>query len=661
MIVELITKNIGQSQNELYKYWPRPSSVDRCPRSLFYHATGVPPQPYPGRSLLVFEDGNIHEMLIADHIKKTVFEFHEWKGKNQRIEIATINGKRMTGEIDGLLVDPLGVTRLLEIKSINHFGFERLTDAPEDGHRRQANLYLHGLIKAGMDIREGVILYKNKNTSAMKEFVISYDEAQALADIAMFEDIEARAVKGEAPERPYAPDDWHCQYCLAPDTPVLAADFSWKRIDDIQIGENIWAFDEFPVVGKFRKSRLTTVLDKFERKAPAVKLITDRGEVVCSTDHRWLVYSKGYRTFWIEASEIQPGWRLFSFAEPIEDYTSNDEYKIGYIQAMIAGDGTIGLSSWRAIRLALKDLPALDRFQSYLKHFSIDSIRGPFSYQGLTPMEKVSIVNREPINDLLDILEIRSESAAYSAGFLAGMFDAEGSLEVHGTPRISNKNKSLLEKVIDCGKALSFTFALEPWAKANGIMSVRLYSHDVTRDLFRFFSICRPAIQRKTDRAVRRRLQGKNSWATVVSVKVMGGSTRLIDLQTSAHTFIAAGLPSHNCRWQDHCWSGYADEVKALSEDVALSEEIETAARYYNELGAQKAEIEKEREGIGETLRQALKAAKAQSARAGEYILRLSVSKRKKIDEALVPPEAIKEVPSERFTVKRIKGKESQK
>lgn len=213
MIVELITKNAGDSQDDQRPYYPSPSSVDRCIRALVYHASGVPADKFPDRTMLVFEDGNIHEMLILDHIRKTVFHVDELKGRNQRIEIATINGRKMTGEIDGLITDPLNKTRLLEIKSINHFGFERLKDGPIDGHRRQANLYLHGLRAAGFDIDEAVILYKNKNTAAMKEFVITYDAEQAQRDIALFISVEELAKKGEVPARPYEMDSWQCQYC----------------------------------------------------------------------------------------------------------------------------------------------------------------------------------------------------------------------------------------------------------------------------------------------------------------------------------------------------------------------------------------------------------------------------------------------------------------
>lgn len=213
MLIELISKNAGQDQEE-YSYKPSPSKVGHCIRDLTYQAMGMPADPFPDRAMFIFEDGHIHEMLILDHIRKTVFELTEWKGKNQRITIAHIEGKVMDGEIDGLITDPLGVVRMIEIKSINHFGFERLDDKPLDDHRRQANLYLHGLTTGGFpEITECLIIYKNKNTSVMKEFIVVYDEAQALADIEMFRQIARWRNENKVPPRPYTFDDWHCQYC----------------------------------------------------------------------------------------------------------------------------------------------------------------------------------------------------------------------------------------------------------------------------------------------------------------------------------------------------------------------------------------------------------------------------------------------------------------
>lgn len=240
MIVELIAKNAGANQEER-AYYPSPSKVGQCERALVYHAMGVKPDPFPDRALLVFEDGNWHEEIIKDHIRGTVYKLIEFKGKNQRVEIAEVNGRKISGEIDGLLIDPLEELYLLEIKSINHFGFERLVKAgaPEDSHKRQSNLYMHGLIKAGFSVRKSVIVYKNKNNAAMAEFVVEYDEALALADIQKFAGVEEMASKQIVPPRPYDRDvDWQCGYCRFEKTCYLNFDAEFQALtEDAEIEE----------------------------------------------------------------------------------------------------------------------------------------------------------------------------------------------------------------------------------------------------------------------------------------------------------------------------------------------------------------------------------------------------------------------------------------
>lgn len=214
MLIEKIAKNALDDQQNYSTYRPSPSKVGRCLRSLVYEASGIKPDLFPARALLVFEDGNIHEELIKDHIRKTDFELVELKGKHQRFKIGMINGYEMTGEIDGLITDSNGIVRVLEIKSINHFSFERLEEDPQEDHRHQLNLYIHGLREAGYkEISQGLIIYKNKNTANMKEFIIDYDREMALNDLNLFESIEKMASDGIIPARPFEQNSWQCSYC----------------------------------------------------------------------------------------------------------------------------------------------------------------------------------------------------------------------------------------------------------------------------------------------------------------------------------------------------------------------------------------------------------------------------------------------------------------
>lgn len=214
MIIELITANAEADQSQR-PYYPSPSKATACERALCYHGIGVKPKRFSGRAMMLFEDGHLHEDAIKDYIKGTVMELTELKGKNQRFKIATIDGVDMDGEIDGLITDPLGTTRVLEIKGINHFTFQRLDKEPYNHAIHQSNLYMHGFRDAGFkDIHETLLIIKNKNTSALYEMVIKYDEEMALADIAKFERVAQYIKKNQVPPRPYDRDKaWQCSYC----------------------------------------------------------------------------------------------------------------------------------------------------------------------------------------------------------------------------------------------------------------------------------------------------------------------------------------------------------------------------------------------------------------------------------------------------------------
>ena len=80
---------------------------------------------------------------------------------------------------------------------------------------------------------------------------------------------------------------------------------------------------------------------------------------------------------------------------------------------------------------------------------------------------------------------------------------------------------------------------------------MRMTSKRITGDLVRFFCRVRPAIRRKMNIAGR---AVYNCWVKVDSVSE-GKEQELVDLQTSAKTFVAGGFVSHNCPTALACWS----------------------------------------------------------------------------------------------------------
>jgi len=234
MLADIITKIAFGEQESDHGFYPRPSIAgpERCLRSMVYWAMGTPPQPFPGRTMLVFSDGNWHAELTKDLLRRTAFQVH-----SEEMEVETPCGK---GHIDGIVTDLLGIDRLLEIKSANHFSFERMWSGqmPAD-YLTQCALYMNGLQRMQPDLREGLLLIKSKNTSAFVEIRFSYSsDSDELALLEMvrsdgqvrpaagvypgitrkawdrFGIVAEYAKRGELPMRPFEYGcDWPCGYC----------------------------------------------------------------------------------------------------------------------------------------------------------------------------------------------------------------------------------------------------------------------------------------------------------------------------------------------------------------------------------------------------------------------------------------------------------------
>jgi len=175
MLADILHKIAAETQPQNSKYAPRPSLAgpERCIRSLVYHANGTPASPFPGRAITVFDDSTWHAELVKDWIRKSAYQIH-----SEEMEVITPVG---VGHIDGIITDLLGADRVLELKALNHFSFERIWKGawPLD-YFAQCALYLVGVRKFNADIRECLLLVKNKNQSQYFEMLLSYDEPSDL-------------------------------------------------------------------------------------------------------------------------------------------------------------------------------------------------------------------------------------------------------------------------------------------------------------------------------------------------------------------------------------------------------------------------------------------------------------------------------------------------
>lgn len=127
-------------------------------------------------------------------------------------------------------------------------------------------------------------------------------------------------------------------YCVAPDTMILKRDLTWVRADEITEGVDIVAFDEHKAPGASNRRLLKGgKVNKIKRlRRPSVKIVTDRGTVTCSTEHRWLARQDKVPFGWMEAAQLQIGDEIAFSTSPWKVDDSRDG---GWMAGLYDGEG----------------------------------------------------------------------------------------------------------------------------------------------------------------------------------------------------------------------------------------------------------------------------------------------------------------------------------
>jgi DNA repair photolyase len=399
-----------------------------------------------------------------------------------------------------------------------------------------------------------------------EEAVVRHFDAPEALDTRFYE-VHARSILNRVPERSRMPFRWTinpyrgcshaCVYCLGGESGILMADGKTKRLADIRIGDLVYGTVR---EGAYRRFIATPVLDKWSSIKPAYKVTLEDGtELVASEDHRFLT-SRGWKHVIgteqgrFRRPHLTPASRMLGTGGCVAAPNLDDSYRLGYLCGLTRGDGHVGSYSYprrgrahskvHRFRLALTDHEALSRADNYLADLGVATTSFRFAAGG---------ANRRPISAIrtqpkAGVEEIRSLIAwptrpdrSWMTGFLAGIFDAEGSCSDHAI-RIANTNSKILSWTARCLRALRFDYVLEPTRGENGLTCVRIRGGLSER--MRFFLGTDPAVTRK------RTIDGdavKTGGLGVRSISYLGIVMRMYDITTGTGDFIANGVVSHNC------------------------------------------------------------------------------------------------------------------
>jgi DNA repair photolyase len=386
-----------------------------------------------------------------------------------------------------------------------------------------------------------------------------------------FYEVEAKSILNRVPPASRLGFEWTinvyrgcshaCVYCQGGDTPILMADGRTKPLADVRAGDAVYGtvFD-----GKYRRYAITEVLDHWSTVKPAYRVTLEDGtELVASGDHRFLTASRGWK--YVTGSEQGRNRRphltinneLLGTGKFASQPDHGPEYRRGYLCGMIRGDGYLdsvavtratGPKEVHRFRLALVDLQGLQRTRDYLAATGVATKEFVFqeAIGARKAMHAIHAAAQQPVAIIKEIVQWpRMVSDGWRKGFLAGIFDAEGSYS-RGILRFSNTDETIIAQITSCLRRFSFPFVIEVPSRPERrkpLIYVRLLGG--VREALRFFHTVDPAITRK--RTIQGQVIKNDALLRVTSIEPLGIDLPMYDITTGTGDFITNGVVSHNC------------------------------------------------------------------------------------------------------------------
>jgi DNA repair photolyase len=355
---------------------------------------------------------------------------------------------------------------------------------------------------------------------------------------------------------PYRGCSHACTYCMSADTLILMGDGTTKPMVDVRKGELVYGTVRR---GDYRRFAITEVLDHWSTVKPAYRTTLDDGtQLVTSGDHRFLS-DRGWKH--VTGTGCGAGQRphltlnntLLGTGGFATGPAHDADYQRGYLCGMIRGDGTLGAYGYGPeklrmvyrFRLALVDGEGLQRTADYLARAGVPTRERCFQPATATTKQVDAIVNssRAGVRTVTELIEWGPvTSDEWAKGFLAGIFDAEGSYS-RGILRFANTDSQILVHITVLLRRFGFDPVVDMSKQPNGLANVRIRGG--LAEHLRFFHTVDPAITRK--RSIDGTALKAKRKRRVVSVEPLGIELPLYDMTTGTGDFVSDGVISHNC------------------------------------------------------------------------------------------------------------------
>ena len=254
------------------------------------------------------------------------------------------------------------------------------------------------------------------------------------------------------------------------------ADGRTRRLDKLRVGDEIYGTRR---VGVYRRFVRTRVVAHWSVIKPAFRTTLEDGTIlVTSGDHRFLSdrgwkFVTGTEHGKLRRPHLTTSNKLMGTGAFAEAVSQDEDYRRGYLCGMIRGDGHLGVYDYLRtdgkpaqlyqFRLALCDLDALVRARNYLLDFDISTCG--FVFQAAAGARRtLHAIRASSISRVNSIYRLiawpPSPTREWRAGFLAGIFDAEGSFS-QTILRVSNTDSRIVGWICECLRAFDFRLVVE--------------------------------------------------------------------------------------------------------------------------------------------------------------------------------------------------------
>lgn len=349
--------------------------------------------------------------------------------------------------------------------------------------------------------------------------------------------------------------------CFPAGTKILMTDLSHKNIEDIEIGDQVAAFEEYNVLRKQRTllpAGVTAISNHLE-SCYKISHPTFKEDMYVTPEHPFWTA----RGEWVMAKDIRrsDGLMITTF-DPDDFYdtdTNSIEYIKGYFLAGFLGDGcaieNIPQDGYtrRFMRFAVKDDEMFDRMKSYAGKLDFNFSIIPYKiserydimvdalYSGKKDVyEHWLNFKNECINSSLE------NNPEYLMGFIAGLYDAEGSMD-GSVLRICNSDEYLLNLVEKALNFLRIKFGYDKPKKGVNKIVKTLRTLGGSPANIKLIKSMKNAISRKGicnfyGKSLFQRIDG-------YSIDYVRDAMQVYNFETSEHTYIANRILVHNCSY----------------------------------------------------------------------------------------------------------------